>query len=210
MFLPACASLLCLGVCLPLFLHYKTPQPVLGALFKSLGTACAFVIALVAALKLEPLCWICVVALALHVVADYLLEFHFPLGMGAFMAGHLAYIAFFFQRFSWSTACWICVAGFLLMMAFILWQWRQRAGGQIKLFALYGAVLCTMVGMAVGGGLSCFTLSGALVAAGGALFYLSDAVLLRRLLFPTGPDFSLLIMITYYAAQLLFGCSCLF
>ena len=48
-----------------------------------------------------------------------------------------------------------------------------------------------------------------LIAAGGALFYISDAMLFARLLFSASHSVDWAIMITYYAAQLLFGLSCI-
>ena len=42
-----------------------------------------------------------------------------------------------------------------------------------------------------------------------SLFFISDVMILVRLLFTAGRSVDWLIMITYYAAQLLFGLSCL-
>ena len=57
-------SLLCLCLCLPLFFHFKPRNLSLAALFKSLGTLCALVPALISALRLEPVSWIFVAALS--------------------------------------------------------------------------------------------------------------------------------------------------
>ena len=59
------------------------------------------------------------------------------------------------------------------------------------------------------GGLTAHTLQGQLIAIGGTLFFLSDTMLCCRLLFSAGRAADWLIMISYYAAQLLFGISCL-
>ena len=60
------------------------------------------------------------------------------------------------------------------------------------------------------GCLSSFVLQGVLIALGGALFFISDYILLHRTLYPAGKSVSWLIMITYYAAHLLIGISCLY
>jgi len=73
----------------------------------------------------------------------------------------------------------------------------------------YGVVLCAMCACAFGGGLTQYTLQGTLIAAGGAFFFLSDTMLLKSMLFPTGRLMPWAVMITYELAQLAFGISCL-
>ena len=63
---------------------------------------------------------------------------------------------------------------------------------------------------AVGGGLAQYTTQGFLVAGGGALFFLSDMLLVKQMLFPAGRLMPWAVMITYESAQLLFAASCLF
>ena len=78
----------------------------------------------------------------------------------------------------------------------------------MPLIAVYGTILCLASACAI----ACFTLNtlqGQLIAIGGALFFISDVMILARLLFTAGRSVDWLIMITYYAAQLLFGLSCL-
>ena len=48
-----------------------------------------------------------------------------------------------------------------------------------------------------------------MIALGGALFFLSDAMILGRTLFTATHAVDWVIMITYYSAQLLIGASCL-
>ena len=104
------------------------------------------------------------------------------------------------------------VLGMILLlgfMAFIYYHWRKQIGKQLKPLIVYGVGLSIMCSCAVG----CFTLwslPGILIACGGALFFLSDSLLLRRLLFLSGKALDWAIMITYYAAQLLFGIACLY
>ena len=200
---------LCLLVCLPLFMHYKRALKLpLAVGFKTLGTLCAFVMALIAAIKLDPRCYVCAVALLLHAGADCTIEFSLPVGAALFMAGHICYIAFFTQLFSVTAVSLICTVGLLVFMGLCLWRWRKQAKKQLPLFAIYGTVLCAMCGCALGA-LTGHTLQGILIAVGGGLFFFSDAILLRRLLFPLPKGYEWLIMITYYLAQLLFGFSCL-
>ena len=81
---------ICLFLCLPLFLHYKQNlRYKLAAAFKVCGTLCAAVFALIAAIRLDPRCWICFAALMLHATADYFLEFSLYIGAGLFLAGHI-------------------------------------------------------------------------------------------------------------------------
>ncbi len=203
------APALCLLVCLPLFMYYKRSLRLpLASLYKSTGTLCALIPALVAAIRLDPRCYICVAALALHAVADYALEFHTFLGAGFFIAGHVCYIAFFLQLFPVSVIHLVCLAALLGMLGFVFYRYREKLGKQLGPFAVYGAVLCAMCSCAVGC-MSSFSLHGILIAAGGALFFISDYILLHRTLYPAGIAVSWIIMITYYSAQLLIGISCL-
>ena len=200
---------LCLLVCLPLYMHYKQSLRLrLACLYKSTGTLCAMIPALVAAIRLDPRCYICVAALGVHAVADYLLEFSTYLGAGFFLAGHICYIAFFLQRFPLSAVHMVCLIGLFATLAYVLVRNRQGIGGQMLPVAVYGGVLCVMTSCAIGC-MSAFSLEGILIAAGGALFFVSDSILLHRALYPAGRSVSWIILITYYTAQLLVGFSCL-
>jgi len=211
MMLPIGAAVLSLGVCLPLFMTYRaSPHPVLAALFKALATLCALVVALVAAIRLNDVCWICVIALFFHAAADFMLEFSFPVGMGLFVAGHVCYIAFFTRIYPLILSQVICMLAFLGLIAYFLYRWRKEARSYYKIFIPYGVVLSAMCGFAVGGGLAQYTTQGFLVAGGGALFFLSDMLLVKQMLFPAGRLMPWAVMITYESAQLLFAASCLF
>ena len=51
------APALCLLVCLPFFMHYKAIMRYhLASMYKSAGTLCALIPALVAAIRLDPHC----------------------------------------------------------------------------------------------------------------------------------------------------------
>ena len=205
--LAVCA--LTLLVCLPFFMHYKQAlRYKLAACFKSLGTLGAASLALTAAVRLDPRCWICFGALILHTVADWLLEFNFYLGAGFFLIGHVFYISFFSVLFPVTGVHLVVSLGLLAIMVFFFRRWRKEIGNRMPLFTVYGIILSLMCAFAI----SCLTghtLQGQLIAAGGALFFLSDAMLLGRLLFSATRPVDWAIMITYYAAQLLFGISCL-
>ena len=200
---------LCLLVCLPFFMHYKRSLRLpLAAAFKTLGTLCAASLALTAAVRLDPRCWVCFAALCLHAVADCLLEYSLYLGAGFFLAGHICYIGFFLTLFPVSAMHLVTALCLLAITAVIFWRWRKTIGKRMPFFALYGAVLSVTCACAVSG-LSAHVLQGQLIAAAGALFYLSDAMLLGRLLFSATRAVDWAIMITYYSAQLLIGASCL-
>ena len=130
------------------------------------------------------------------------------LGAGVFLAGHIFNIAFFMKIAPVSV---FHLIGFLLLGAlsgFVFWRWRKQIGKQMPAFMVYGVVLMIMCISA----LACFmtnTLAGILIACGGALFYISDFVLLRETIFPSPKRLDWIVMITYYSSVLLFGISCL-
>ena len=203
-----CAAV-CLGICLPLFFHYKVIRHGLGSCFKGLGTCCALVPALIAAVKLSPVGWICVAALGLHAAADVLLEYQFIWGMGCFLLGHICYIAYFVKLFPLTLAHLICALALGAGVFFLLSRQKARIGKNFIAFLCYGAVLCLAGACAIAGGGSAGTLQGLLIAGGGALFLFSDGLLFRNLLLPGGKAMDWAIMITYYTAQLLLGASAL-
>ena len=202
---------LCMLVCLPFFQYYKhrTTRYKLAAAFKTCGTLCAAVLALTAALRLDPRCWICFAALVLHAAADCVIEFSLWLGAGFFLVGHICYIAFFSALCPPGSVHLICAVCLLAIMVWLFFfRWRKQIGKQLPFFVVYGGMLCLMCASAIG----CITahmLQGQLIALGGALFFLSDIMICCRILFSTGRAADWMIMITYYAAQLLFGISCL-
>lgn len=202
-----CALTMC--VCLPFFLYYKKALRLkLAVAFKVLGTLCAASFALTAAVRLDPHCWICFAALFLHAVADGILEFNLVFGAGLFLAGHICYLSFFSSLVPVGGVHLIVTLCLLGIVVFFFWRWRKPIGKNLPLMAVYGVVLAITAGFAVSC-LTAHTLQGQLIAIGGALFFISDAMLLGRLLFSSTHAVDWAIMITYYAAQLLFGVSCL-
>ncbi len=209
MFWVSGVCIVCLGICLPLFLYYKKSLRLpLAVSYKCLGTLCAFLPALIAAIRLDPKCYICALAILIYAAADGFLEFSFMAGAGLFIAGHICSVSFFISLSPVSAVQPLC---FLLLggtMAWIYWRWRKPIGKQMPAFIVYGAALVAMCSCAVG----CFmmnNLSGILIACGAALFCISDFLLLRRLLFPSSYAVSWAVMITYYSSLLLFGIACL-
>ena len=197
------------GVCLPLYLHYKRSQKLfLGCAFKSLGTLCAFTMALIAAIRLDPRCYICAGAILLYAIADYLLEFQFMLGAGFFLAGHILAIAFFFSVFPFSVLHIVAIILLAATTGFSFWFCRKQIGKQMPVFIVYALSLVVMCGAAIGC-FSAYTTAGVLFACGGVLFFFSDSLLLRRLLFASSSSLDWVVMITYYASVLLFGIGCL-
>lgn len=202
-------SALCLLVCLPLCMHYRSKlQYGLAVCFKLLGTLCAASMVLIAACRLDQRCWILFGGMMLHAAADVLLEYSLPLGAGFFLGGHICYICFFTGLFPVSSVHLICALCLLAICAFFFYRMRSAIGKRMPLFAVYGGVLSIMSACALGG----FTgqsLQGILIAAGGALFFISDAMIFRRTLVPCGKGTDWFVLITYYSAQLLFAVSCL-
>ena len=200
---------ICLGICMPMYKYYKASLRLhLACGYKSIGTLCAFMAAMVAAIRLNPQCWFCAAAIMLYAVADTVLEYNFIFGAGIFLAGHIFNIAFFIKQAPVSI---FHLIGFLLLSVvsgFAFWKWRNQIGKQLPAFISYGVVLMIMCVSA----LACFTtntLSGILIALGGALFYISDFILLREVLFPSEKVLDWVVMFTYYSSVLLFGISCL-
>ena len=209
MFWIAGVCVVCLGVCLPLFMYYKKSLILhLASAYKSLGTLCAFLLVLTAAIRLDPRCYVCAAAIFLYAVADFLLEYHFMFGAGLFLAGHIFNIAFFLNLSPVSAPHLIC---FLLLggaAAYVFYRWRNPIGRQMPVFIVYGLSLVFMSVCAV----CCFaaySAAGILIAVGGSLFIISDFLLLRRLLFPSGRALSWAVMIIYYVSVLCFGIACL-
>ncbi len=205
----ACSAV-CLLICLPLYLHYKPLRLSLSLCFKSLGTCCALVPALIAALKLDPVCWVCVAALSLHCGADLLLEYSFVMGAGLFLLGHICYISLFLTWLPLSAAMPVCLIVFLAGLARLLYKNRSVIGKNIVPCAVYGAVLSFMAALGIAGGSAAASTRGIMIALGSALFFFSDGLIFRSLLRPELTRPHLTIMASYYAAQLLLGSACLF
>lgn len=200
---------LCLFVCLPFYMHYKrTPNDKLAHGFKVMGTLCAVSFALIAALRLDPRCWVLFAGMMLHAIADWLLEYNLYWGGGFFLAGHICYIAYFLNLFPVSMIHLIALVCLVAVCVFLFIRWRKPIGINFRFFGIYAALLCITTACAIGG-LSVMTTQGVMIAMGGAFFFLSDLLILGRLLFSADRSVDWAIMILYYLAQLLIGASCL-
>ena len=199
-----------LGICLPLFLHYKKAlHPHLASAYKCMGTVCAVLPALISSLRLEPRCWICTVTLLIYFIADYVLEFNITMGAGLFLCGHICAISYFLGLSSVSEVHLVAILVFGISSVFICWKWKKAIGKQMLLFGVYGISLVLMCSCSLGC-FGLFNLMGILIAGGGSLFFISNILFLRRTLFPSHISIDWTVMITYYIAILFFGISCLF
>jgi uncharacterized membrane protein YhhN len=141
-----------------------------------------------------PVLALLVAALTLSWLGDVMLPF-FLVGLGFFLAAHMAYIVMFHVAFrrrpSWWSIGLVPWFGGLLLA---LWPYLDETWPAV---ALYGAALAYMAASATRG--NSFT------TIGGALFVASDSLLAFRLftpLFQTPPE-DALIMALYLVAQLL-------
>jgi uncharacterized membrane protein YhhN len=162
-------------------------------------------LALVVVVALRPLrgaaAWLLVAAIVLSWGGDASLtldgEWWFIVGLGSFLLAHLAYIALFLRLAAktagrrlppWSLVYALWYVAFLALLA-------PHLGDLLLPVAVYGAVLGTMAALA--------SARGPFIAAGGALFVVSDSVLaLGRFL--EGYEFAahdLTVMASYLAAQ---------
>lgn len=211
MFIPGCC-VLCLCVCLPLFMLNKYKDLKLAVCFKVLGTLCAFCLALVAAIRLDRLAWLCSAALLVFAAADFCLEYNAVLGATLFGLGHFCMIIWSLSRYTISVTHLISIVLLGLVLAFLVYKLRSAIGKKTLIPVLmYGVCLSIMCGCCIAGGLSpeAFNTSGWLMAAGGALFFVSDCLIALRTFGKSPVWISWGVMITYYCALLCFGISCL-
>ena len=206
-FIPALIAV-CYGVCLPLFMSYKRKQHFhLAACYKTLGTLSTMIPALVACLRLSPDGgWFCVAALVLYSAADFTLEFNLYVGAGLFMAGHILLIAFFTHITPIGTIHLVVLVALVFIAVICFYRWRKQIGKQLPVFSVYTLILVLMCSCAVGCS-TANTTQGFLIAFAGGLFVISDFLLLRRIIFPSGRLLNWLIMITYYLSLFLISVS---
>jgi len=207
--LPGCCALICLGVCLPLFFRYKPLRLPLAVAFKSLGTLCALVPALVAALRLDSVYWIFVAATVFRALSDALLEFSFGHGLGVCLLSHLCYTLAFLKLFPLTVTHLILLVGMLALVAWLLYHHRARVGKSILPCAVFGIMLSLMAACGIAGGTAVYGWQGILMALGAAMTFFSDGLLFHGIIFPQSPRHNVLILFTCYLAQLLICGACL-
>lgn len=152
------------------------------------------IVLLVGRLRLKtPVLALLVAALTLSWLGDITLPF-FLVGLGFFLAAHIAYIVVFHVAFRRRPSWWaIGLAPWFAGLLLALWPYLDETWPAV---AVYGAALALMAAFATRGN--------ALTTIGGALFVASDSLLAFRIftpLFQTAPE-DALIMGLYLAAQL--------
>lgn len=208
-------SVLCLGVCLPMYRRNFKEHTVFATIFKSLGTLCAMTLALVAAIKLEPRAYVCAGAILICSVSDFILNFNFTLGMLTFIIGHFGLAAWFLIMNLTaapviSAMHIICFIGFCLISFFIIYKWRKMTDKKnLPSYAIYAAMLSAMTACAVAGGSGLHSTAGIICAIGGGMFYISNVMAFRTTFGQRCEAYETALMVIYYCAQLLFGASCL-
>lgn len=119
--------------------------------------------------------------------------------VGGFLLAQITYIAAFlpFRERSFLRTNRVAVFAYVLAFVALLYMCAPGAGGLIIPVVVYGALLATMAVLASG--------LGRIGALGGALFFISDAMIAIEAFAPASalPSSGLLVMTTYIAAQAL-------
>ena len=123
-------------------------------------------------------------------------------GMGAFLLGHVCYIAAFLDGGAWGRAAWACAAAgaaclaALILILRALWAHMgpMRLPGTVYLLALVSMAFCALA--------SGLALPLPWRLAGGPLFVISDYILARSILLGPKRYTDFWVMLTYAAAQL--------
>lgn len=125
----------------------------------------------------------------------------FLLGLSFFLVGHICYIVAFFKVKTKSINAYIAI--FLLTYGMVMVAWIAgnifRAGNYVLAVAVccYIAVILTM-------GWSALQTYSPILIAGAFLFILSDSILAMNMFITDLPMSNVMIMTSYYSAQLLF------
>jgi uncharacterized membrane protein YhhN len=129
---------------------------------------------------------------------DLPLAFSFSLGLAIFMLGHIGYIVTFSRDFQWKNRrLWLVIllAAYAIVMGMVM---TPFLGGLLLPVYAYMAVITLMCIFATMRNSPDF-----LVIVGALLFLVSDSALaINKFMFPV-PGESYIVMVTYYAAQLL-------
>lgn len=148
--------------------------------------------------------WLLLLGLLFCMAGDGLLRW-FVVGLAAFLAGHLLYIASFLSRwrFSWPRAAALLpIAAYALYMGhrLVLALQESDQGSLIAPVIVYVAAISLMAWTAIMTGHKH-------AAAGSLLFLVSDSVLAWNKFIADVAHSGVWIMTTYYAAQWLIACS---
>ncbi len=136
---------------------------------------------------------------------DVGIEFNFALGLAAFLAAHICYILLFYQaivsRPRSKPYLWLGWALLVLFVIGLLSVLLPNAGALKIPVAVYAIVIGNMLGLAIAGQSHWQAAPAGRIAAGAALFVLSDSLLAWNKFNAPLPWADLLVMLTYLAAQ---------
>lgn len=202
--------LICFGICLPLSLYYGPRKPFLSRCFKVLAAVCTLLPSVTAASKLNPSLWGFVLALLLHSIAVFTLEYWFLAGMGIFVLGHICYIIMFLRLFPFSPSHIILLALFSACIGYFLWKHRNLLKKNMTSFIVYGFFLSLMSSFGIAGGSASYSTQGILLALGAFFVSLYNILYFPSITHPQVMKKNHLALYVYYTAQLLLSLSCLF
>lgn len=152
--------------------------------------------------------WLLAAAGFCCMAADVFLETAFTWGVFLFAAGHLLYLSSYIRLAQPDLITWLLV---ILLYAGMIFLHRKHIPnlGELKIPAfLYCALLSTMTAMSVTVLLRTRSIQGALIAAGGVCFFMSDNILAGNLFGDkTGRFREGLLLALYYAAVYLIAAS---
>jgi uncharacterized membrane protein YhhN len=172
-------------------------------LLKPLATLALVAITLGVATPLRYRQWIAA-GLCASLAGDILLMLPqglFVPGLAAFLIGHLFYItAFITDGARWRSARLPALPVYGLALAVLAYLWPSLGAMRVPV-ACYVAVISTMAWLAIARWRAGVVPGAALAAAGGLFFLASDSALAIRRFVAPYPAATLLILVTYYAAQ---------
>jgi len=179
-------------------------------LFKPLTTVLILGVALAIAAPISELYrWLVVAGILFSLAGDIFLmlpQDRFIWGLASFLIAHLFYIAAYSLRTGFHLTWWI-LAIYLAYVAVLLYLLWPHVGAVRIPVVVYGLVLAVMGWQAAEQWWQLQDLSALLAMAGAILFLLSDSTLAFNKFRAAVPHASLIIMSTYYGAQLLIAWS---
>jgi uncharacterized membrane protein YhhN len=172
-------------------------------LLKPLATLALVAITLGAATSVRYRQWIAA-GLCASLAGDILLMLPqglFVPGLVVFLIGHLLYItAFATDGARWRAARLAALPVYGIALAVLMYLWPTLGARRVPV-ACYVAVISTMAWLAIARWRARVVPGAALAAAGGLFFLASDSALAIRRFVAPYPSATLLILVTYYAAQ---------
>lgn len=208
----AAAAVWMLVILNPLYLHLKRgPHKAAAIVVKALCTLSAAGLGLAGCLRGGGTAdWWLLTGLLLCTLGDVVLCLHFVGGMGAFLLGHLAYVAAFLRLAPpslWSLVIFILLAG---GMVWLFLPSVPKMKRDLPAFCVYGGVIAAMLSLAIP---LCASmpagewLRGVATAGGAALFVFSDILLAWNLFHASSKAADAVSLTAYYTGQLLLALS---